>query len=125
MLSLSDRAIAEMFRLKSKQPSPETYARLRVENSGCQGLSYVLSFDTQADPSDRRFNHPGITVLVDAQSAQLLTGLGIDYSEDLMGGAFQFNNPQAVKTCDCGISFAVSTALTQEPLPAWGIDCEL
>jgi iron-sulfur cluster assembly accessory protein len=125
MLSLSDRAISEMLRLQSKQPSPQTYVRLRVEASGCQGLSYGLSFDTQFYPTDQHVSYPGITILVDAQSAPLLTGLVMDYSEDLMGGAFQFKNPHAVKTCDCGISFAVSPALTEETLPAWGMDSDL
>jgi iron-sulfur cluster assembly accessory protein len=34
--------------------------------------------------------------------------LQIDYSEDLMGGGFRFQNPNATANCGCGNSFAIS-----------------
>ncbi|WP_143438253.1 iron-sulfur cluster assembly accessory protein, partial [Hydrocoleum sp. CS-953] len=36
-----------------------------------------------------------------------LNGLTLDYSEDLMGGGFRFNNPNAKVVCGCGNSFSV------------------
>jgi iron-sulfur cluster assembly accessory protein len=55
---------------------------------------------------DRRFRSGDLEIFVDRDYANSLAGLEIDYTEDLMGGGFRFKNPQAVKTCSCGHSFA-------------------
>jgi iron-sulfur cluster assembly protein len=50
----------------------------------------------------------GIKVISEADSCHYIQNLTIDYSEDLMGGGFRFNNPQATVTCGCGNSFSVT-----------------
>ena len=47
----------------------------------------------------------GVTVYVDGQSIELLTGSQIDYVDTLMGAGFTVNNPNAVSGCGCGSSF--------------------
>jgi len=37
--------------------------------------------------------------------SSLLTGMTIDYEEKLMGGGFKMNNPNANRSCGCGLSF--------------------
>jgi iron-sulfur cluster assembly protein len=121
MIHLSDRAISEIERLQAKQTNPATKFRLSVATKGCAGLSYDMSFDPNIQSSDSQFNQHPLTIIIDSKSLELLQGLSIDYSEDLMGGGFQFTNPQAIKTCDCGISFAIAQDNTQE----WTVDCGL
>ena len=44
---------------------------------------------------------------MDSLQLNYLNGLILDYSEDLMGGGFRFNNPNAKVACGCGNSFSV------------------
>lgn len=67
-----------------------------------------MSFDETVAASDRIFNLNGIQLVVDAKSLDYADGLSVDYSEDLMGGGFRFQNPQAIATCGCGNSFSMS-----------------
>src|SRR3990172_5023813 len=55
--------------------------------------------------SDHRFAFGGVDVVVDPMSMNYLSGAVIDYVDDLMGGGFRIENPQAVSSCGCGHSF--------------------
>jgi len=43
-----------------------------------------------------------------------LEGTKLDYSEDLMGGGFRFENPNVASSCGCGISFSPRTSEDKE-----------
>lgn len=107
MIRLSQSALGEVLRLKSKQSNPEAVLRLGVQLSGCAGLSYQLTFSSSLQSDDRVYEANGVQVVIDVQSLPYVAGLTVDYSEDLMGGNFRFHNPNATQTCGCGQSFAV------------------
>jgi len=107
MISLSHTAVGEVKRLRSKRQPVDVFLRLRVLSGGCSGLSYQVRFDQQRQPDDRLYESQGVQIVVDPQSLNYLNGLTLDYSEDLMGGAFRFYNPNATQTCGCGNSFTV------------------
>ncbi|NWF61337.1 MAG: iron-sulfur cluster assembly accessory protein [Fischerella sp.] len=109
MLHLSQAAVSEIARLKSKQPN--FLVRLAVKPGGCSGWYYDMSFDETLKSGDRTFECNGIQVIIDAESLDYVNGLTVDYSEDLMGGGFRFHNPQATATCGCGNSFSISQEL--------------
>ena len=48
----------------------------------------------------------GVSVLVDAFSADFVRGAVVDFSEALTGGGFKISNPNAAQSCGCGKSFA-------------------
>ncbi|MBE9232797.1 MAG: HesB/IscA family protein [Cuspidothrix sp.] len=106
MIHLSSAAIQEIERLKAKQPTYILF-RLRVKSGGCADLFYDLAFDTTVQSQDQVLELHDIHVVIDSQSLNYINGLLIDYSEDLMGGAFRFHNPQAISTCSCGNSFSI------------------
>lgn len=106
MIHLSSAAIQEIERLKAKQPTYILF-RLRVKSGGCADLFYDLAFDTTVQSQDQVLELHDIHVVIDSQSLNYIHGLLIDYSEDLMGGAFRFHNPQAISTCSCGNSFSI------------------
>lgn len=110
MIQLSQAAIDEIKRLQSRQHANKTFFRLGTEASGCAGLSYTLSFDPAINPDDQVFTCKGLSVLVSDRHLKYLTGLTVDYSEDLMGGGFRFHNPNAAQTCGCGNSFALEVS---------------
>ncbi len=105
MIQLSRAATSEIKRLKSKQ-QPNVLFRLAVKGGGCCERYYDTSFDAVVTPSDRIFECNSIRVVIDSETLPYVNGLEIDYSEDLMGGAFRFQNSQAVVTCRCGNSFS-------------------
>lgn len=108
MIHLSSSAANEIRRLLAKQLNQNILFRLQVQDGGCSGLFYNITFD-EAVFGDQVYNCSGIPVVVDAQSLNYISGLTLDYSEDLMGGGFRFHNPQAIASCSCGNSFSVSS----------------
>jgi iron-sulfur cluster assembly accessory protein len=107
MIHLSPAAINEIGRLKSKQPSNILF-RLRVRSGGCADWFYDLGFDETVQSQDQVLELHDIRVVIDPESLNYITGLSLDYSEDLTGGGFRFHNPQATSTCNCGNSFSIS-----------------
>ncbi len=107
MIHLSVPAINEINRMSSRQSNPNILFRLQVQTGGCSGLFYNMTFDATVREGDRVYDCTGISVVVDAQSLNYISGLTLDYSEDLMGGGFRFHNPKALASCGCGNSFSL------------------
>lgn len=105
MIEISQAAAKEINRIKSTQNKPTSQIWLTVKQGGCSGLFYDLSLKDKASEQDYSFESNGISVLIDSQSYSYLDGLKLDYAEDLMGGGFRFQNPNATDSCGCGISF--------------------
>ncbi len=80
--------------------------RLGVLGGGCSGLSYQFKFDTKPRPNDKIFNFDGVQIFVDPKSILYLRGMTLDYKETLMQSGFEFENPNAKKSCGCGTSFS-------------------
>ena len=49
----------------------------------------------------------GFRLVCDPKSLLYLFGMHLDYSSALIGGGFQFQNPNAANSCGCGKSFGV------------------
>jgi iron-sulfur cluster assembly 1 len=86
--------------------------RMGVRSGGCSGMSYVMDFCNAADinyDDDQVdvYEPDKIRCCVDAKSMLYLFGLQLDYSTELIGGGFQFSNPNAEESCGCGSSFSV------------------
>ena len=80
--------------------------RVGVKGGGCSGLQYELTFEEAAQSDEKTFESHGMRIFVDLKSYLYLRGLTLDYSGGLNGKGFVFKNPNAVKTCGCGASFA-------------------
>lgn len=90
----------------------ETVLRMGVRSGGCSGLSYVMDFVepseiTEDDVVDTYDELPSLRCVVDPKSMLYLYGMELDYSDELIGGGFQFFNPNAEESCGCGKSFGV------------------
>ena len=48
----------------------------------------------------------GVTLFVDMFSGQYLNGITINYTSNMMGSGFTFDNPNATGGCGCGESFS-------------------
>ena len=80
--------------------------RVGVKGGGCSGLQYELTFEDEPMNDEKTFESNGMRIFVDLKSYLYLRGLTLDYSGGLNGKGFVFKNPNAVKTCGCGASFA-------------------
>lgn len=107
MINLSEAAVQEIIRLKSKHQKPNALFRLKVKSGGCCSFCYIMEFDSQQSSNDRVYDYGKVKVVVDSQQLNYLNELTLDYSEDLMGGGFRFNNPNAKVACGCSNSFSV------------------
>ena len=83
--------------------------RVGVRQGGCSGMSYMMDFEdtSKITPDDEVFDYDGFKIVSDRKSLLYLYGLMLDYSDAMIGGGFQFTNPNANQTCGCGKSFGV------------------
>ena len=106
MITLTESAVRMVRRIMEKEGRGEALLRVGVQGGGCSGYSYHMEFEAAPRDSDRRFSFHGLDVLVDPRSLELLNGIVLDYREGINSG-FQWNNPNATKSCSCGESFSV------------------
>lgn len=106
MVYLSQSAANEIRRLQVGRQQSDSYFRLGVRQGGCSGLYYTLEFCQEQQEGDRIYESLGISILVDEKSASYLQNIKLDFAEDLMGGSFRFQNPNAIATCGCALSFS-------------------
>jgi iron-sulfur cluster assembly protein len=109
MIEISKAAIAEIHRMQTVRDRPDSKFRVSFGSGGCEKFYYCvdLAEDSIAE-TDKVYEVDGISVLIDGQHLAYLEHLKLDYSEDLMGGGFRFENPLATSVCGCGNSFAIA-----------------
>ncbi len=108
MITVSDNASERVVNLmKDEGLGPDYFIRVSVVGGGCSGLSYKLDFDNESKEGDQVFESNGQKIVCDMKSFLYLCGTELDFTDGLNGKGFQFNNPNASRTCGCGESFAV------------------
>jgi len=83
-------------------------ARLRfgIEGGGCSGLSYKLGFEYEFNNELETLDEINdIPVVLTNQDIPIIEGTKIDFKQNLMGGGFSIDNPNAIVSCGCGSSF--------------------
>lgn len=104
--TLTASAAAKVRELIEAEGEPDMALRLAVRPGGCSGFSYEMFFDAQVDETDLVTETDGVRLLVDAESAAMLSGASVDYKEaGLQGSGFAINNPNQQRSCGCGQSF--------------------
>ena len=103
---LSDDAATKVAELLAQEEGEELALHVAVKPGGCSGYSYEMFFDTEVMPDDVVREFGAVKVVVDAASAELLTGSTLEYSDGLQGAGFNIINPNATRTCGCGSSFS-------------------
>ena len=108
MISVTDKAKERISILRGEEGKDESFfVRVGVDGGGCSGLTYKLDFDNEMSDADKAFEDKGVKIVVDKKSFLYLVGTTLDFTDGLNGKGFQFQNPNASRTCGCGESFSV------------------
>ncbi len=79
--------------------------RISVVRGGCSGFMYNMEFEKNPSGEDVVIEQRGVRVIMDPESAAMLSGITIDYVESLQGAGFKIINPNEKASCGCGKSF--------------------
>jgi iron-sulfur cluster assembly protein len=107
-LKVTEAAAVEIKKfMDAEEDLPETAGlRVRVVPGGCSGFQYSLNVEEDSRQGDFVLERHDIRLFVDMFSAQYLNGVTIDYTSNMMGSGFTFDNPNATGGCGCGSSFS-------------------
>lgn len=104
-ITLTAGAVARVRRLFEERQLTGHALRVFVSGGGCSGMQYGMGLEPEPRENDLRFTFDDVDVVVDPMSIGYLAGAVIDYTDELMGGGFRIENPNAVSACGCGQSF--------------------
>jgi iron-sulfur cluster assembly protein len=112
-IRLLPAAIHKFRSLLAERNLTEHGLRVFVAGGGCSGMQYGMAIEREAGEFDNVLEQDGIKVFVDPTSMMYLAGSTIDYVDNLMGGGFRIDNPNAVASCGCGHSFRTAGSPAQ------------
>ena len=105
--AISERAAAQIARLKAERGTPDAALRVAIKGGGCSGLTYVMDWADTVRERDKVFERDGAKVVIDPKSYLYLMGSELTYQESLMASGFKIDNPRVKSSCGCGESFAI------------------
>jgi len=105
-ISISEKA-SEKIKSMALNSNCDPGIRIMVVGGGCSGLTYDIDFEDTQNDGDEIYNLCGVKLYVDSISLSYLENTQINYVETFAFSGFQFNNPNAQKSCGCGSSFAI------------------
>lgn len=96
------RQIKEML----KEEDDDARLRFGIQGGGCSGLSYRLGFEYDINEElDLITEINEIPVVIFRQDIPIIENTVIDFKQNMMGGGFSIDNPNAIVSCGCGSSF--------------------
>ncbi|RME58889.1 MAG: iron-sulfur cluster insertion protein ErpA [Caldilineae bacterium] len=120
-ITLTPLAAEKLGSILDQKGLRESHAlRVFVKGGGCGGMQYGMTFDDNIQETDEVYEQHGLRVVVDPTSMFYIHGSIIDYIDNLMGGGFHIENPNAVSTCGCGSSFRTTQGAAGEQGAACG-----
>ena len=107
-IEITQAAADKVRQLLMERNLPEHGLRVFVAGGGCSGMQYGMALEATPREFDNVVESGGVRLYVDPTSMMYLSGANIDYVDNLMGGGFRIDNPNAASTCGCGHSFRTS-----------------
>ena len=107
IMKLSDNATLRIKEIMSSDENESLGVRVSVKTGGCAGMSYVMDYTKEANPSDELIEDKGVKVFVDSGAIMYLLGTEMDYKKEELSSSFVFNNPNETERCGCGESFKI------------------
>ena len=107
IISLSENAAKRIKEIMSKAEKNSVGVRVGVKTGGCAGMSYVLEYTKQINPSDEVIEDKGVKLFIDPGAIMYLLGTEMDYKTEEFSSSFVFKNPNETERCGCGESFKI------------------
>jgi iron-sulfur cluster assembly protein len=121
-ITLTTSAREHVSKLLAERNMLDHGLRVFVSGGGCSGMQYGMALEAEPREFDTIVEADGVKVFLDPTSLMYVRGASIDYVDNLMGGGFSIDSPQAVASCGCGHSFR-TTESAPAPTAAAGGGC--
>ena len=105
IIKLSDNAANRIKEIMSGVESESLGVRVAVKSGGCAGMSYVMEYAKEVNPTDEIIEDKGVKVFIDPSAIMYLLGTEMDYKQEQFSSTFVFKNPNETERCGCGESF--------------------
>ncbi|MGM8216779.1 HesB/IscA family protein [Bacillaceae bacterium W0354] len=105
VIELTEQARLQIKEMMKDETADQVYLRFGVKGGGCSGLSYKLGFDYEVNETDELFENDEIPLVIAKMDLPIIEGTTIDFKQNMMGGGFTIDNPNAIVSCGCGSSF--------------------
>ena len=116
-VQFTEKALARVKMMLEKPENKGKALRILVFSGGCAGLNYGMAIGF-TKPDDYVIETDGYKIVVDPKSMSFLNGMQVDHYESIQSSGFKFNNPNAIASCGCGLSFkATQKTEMQKPKP--------
>ena len=107
VITLSEKAAKRIQEILSNDKNNSIGVRVGVKSGGCAGMSYIMEYAKEINPSDEIIEDRGVKVFIDPGAIMYLLGTEMDYKKEEFSSNFVFKNPNESERCGCGESFKV------------------
>jgi len=107
VITLSDNAANRIKEIISNDETKSVGVRVGVKSGGCAGMSYVMEYAKEINPTDEIIEDKGVKVFIDPSAIMYLLGTEMDYKKEQFSSTFVFKNPNETERCGCGESFKI------------------
>ena len=105
VITLSDNAAKRIKEIISNDETKSVGVRVGVKSGGCAGMSYIMEYAKEINPTDEIIEDKGVKVFIDPGATMYLLGTEMDYKQEQFSSTFVFKNPNETERCGCGESF--------------------
>ena len=105
VITLSDNAANRIKEIMSNNEKNSIGVRVGVKSGGCAGMSYIMEYAKEINPTDEIIEDKGVKVFIDPSAIMYLLGTEMDYKQEQFSCTFVFKNPNETERCGCGESF--------------------
>ena len=107
VITLSDNAANRIKEIMSNNETKSVGVRVGVKSGGCAGMSYIMEYAKEINPTDEVIEDKGVKVFIDPSAIMYLLGTEMDYKKQEFSSSFIFKNPNETERCGCGESFKI------------------
>ena len=107
VITLSDNAANRIKEIMSNNEKNSIGVRVGVKSGGCAGMSYIMEYAKEVNPTDEIIEDKGVKVFIDPSAIMYLLGTEMDYKQEQFSSTFVFKNPNETERCGCGESFKI------------------
>ena len=107
VITLSDNAASRIKDIMSNDEKKSLGVRVGVKSGGCAGMSYIMEYAKEINPTDEIIEDKGVKVFIDPGAIMYLLGTEMDYKKEQFSSSFIFKNPNETERCGCGESFKI------------------